>query len=218
MARSVGDKLQSCTSSHSFVVTFVHKRCRLLLMSANSWEEAKCLICGWDDSLPQEPQGSSLCHAPVSQQTELCGWPTLSHRGRTIGPHCLTFRSIADHGHSSDQSIQDMNHMGRQKSDQVPGYFSVYFFFVEAEKIQLCWTEVCILTMTTLISLYFCFSILSAAFWRPKLLFYDWSANFNSLVDQIRCSIPTLGFRWMHIRGNEIRNYNDCRKNASVLF
>lgn len=57
MARSVGDKLQSCTSSNSFVVTFVHKRCRLLLMSANSWEEAKCLMCGWDDSLPTRAPG-----------------------------------------------------------------------------------------------------------------------------------------------------------------
>lgn len=209
MARSVGDKLQSCTSSHSFVVTFVHKRCWLLLMSANSWEEAKCMIS------TRAPGKLTLPRSRLS--TDGAMW--MAH---TVTPWQNDRPSLLNlQVYFWSWALIWSEHSGYEPHGEIENWSSpglLLCLLLEAEKIQLCWTEVCILTMTTLISLYFCFSILSAAFWRPKLLFYDWSANFNSLVDQIRCSIPTLGFRWMHIRGNEIRNYNDCRKDASVLF
>lgn len=174
LARSAGDELQSYTSSNSFAVTFVHERCRLLLMSANSWEEAKCLICGWDDSLPTR--------APGEAHFVLC----------LVGPRCHCSRLSADRAVDgtrwqndrpsplhlqiyrwswavfwSERSVYEPH--GEIEQRWSPGsrlYFCFFCCFVlKAEKIQFC----------ALISLYL----------RPKLLFYNWSAKLNLLADQI---------------------------------
>lgn len=132
---------------------------------------------------PREPRGSSLCcvpagrccHSPVSQQTEL-----IAQSDRPSLLHLHIYRwSWADFW---------SEHPGYDQ-DKVQGYVSIscFLFVLKAEKIQLILTEVCILTMTALVSFYLCVRILSTAFWRPKLLFYDWSAHLNSLVDQIKC-------------------------------
>lgn len=133
MARSA-NCLRSCTSQNP-VVTFVYGWRRVLLMSPlNSWEEAKCLMCGREDSFLASAPGEDrflLCQwsradTLPSLSRQLCEWHALSQRGRVIGPCCFPSYLLLIMG-SLLIRIQGPNRTGRYKNPSILFHFLLFY-------------------------------------------------------------------------------------------